>query len=244
MTNTRSLVGSLLISIPALAMVGCAGWFGGTEEAPSTPPMLDGTVWQVEDVDKGGIIDNSMITVAFNDGRVTGYTGCNRYFGSYETAGASITVRELASTLKACVPAISAQEQRFLHGLRGATSYRMESDTWLLIIDDKERTRLKMIQIDEDPTAGDAASAQPQAQDMSPVKSVVHFECEGMGPMDLYFTGDETLTISMGDRSETLQRSVTASGARYVNDSVTLWNKAPEAMLEVDGISYTCRRDD
>lgn len=243
MMTKRSLAGSLLISLPALTLVGCAGWFGGTTEEPSTPPQLDGTVWQVEDVDKGGIIDNSMITVAFDDGRVTGYTGCNHYFGSYETVGSSITIRDLGSTLKACVPAISAQEQRFLHGLMGATSYRMESDTWLLIIDDRERTRLKMIQIDEDPTTSGAA-AQPQVQDMSPVKSVVHFNCEGMGPMDLHFTGDETLTISLGDRSETLQRSVTASGARYVNDSVTLWNKAPETMLEVDGITYTCRRDD
>lgn len=157
MTNRRSLAGSFLVSLPALALVGCAGWVGGTAEGPSPPPKLDGTVWQVEGVDEGGIIDNSMITVAFDDGRVTGYTGCNHYFGSYETVGSSITIRDLGSTLKACVPAISAQEQRFLHGLTGATSYRMESDTWLLIIDDRERIRLKMIQIDEDPTASDGA---------------------------------------------------------------------------------------
>lgn len=240
MTTTRSLAVSLLVSLPALTLVGCASWFGSSAEEPSTPPQLDGTVWQVEDVDQGGIIDSSMITVAFNDGRVTGYTGCNRYFGSYETVGSSITVRELASTLKACAPAISAQEQRFLHGLMGATSYRMESGTWLLIADDRQRTRLKMIEIDEDPTT---TAANEQPQDTSAIRSVIHFDCERVGPVDIDFVGPETLSVTIGDQSEILQRQASASGARYVGDTLEFWNQGPEAMLAMDGNTYTCRRD-
>lgn len=242
MTHTLRFPGSLLIPFAALTLSGCAGWFGSTEQEPPTTPMLDGTVWQVEDVDKGGIIDNSMITVAFDDGRVIGYTGCNRYFGSYETVGESITVREIASTLKACTPAIAAQEQRFLQALSGATSYRLESGTWLVIADDRERDRLKMIEIDADPTATGAANEQPQ--DTATIRSVIHFDCEDLGPVDLDFVGPETISLTIGDQSEILQRQVSASGARYIGDTLEFWNQGREAMLSMDGTTYTCRRGD
>lgn len=233
------LIGSLGLS---LAIAGCAGMGDRNDDDTAQTPDLNGTVWQVEDVDNGGIIDNSMITVAFADGQVTGFTGCNRYFGTYETVGSSLTVRGLGNSRKACPPAIMAQEQRFLKGLISATSYQVESDTWLIIIDDKEQPRLKMIEIDKDPTATNPASGQPQ--DTSAAKQSAQFSCPETGPVAIQFVGPETLAVDVDGRSETLQRVPSASGTHYVGDTLTFRNQGPSGMLTMDGNEYKCTRID
>ena len=242
MMKRLPLLKTLLVSVPVLAITGCVSWTSEGDEETQTLPALSGTVWQVEDIDNGGIIDNSMITVAFSNEQVTGSTGCNRYFGTYETVGSSITVRGLGSTLRACAPAIAQQEERFLQALRSATSFRMESDTWLLIIDDKEIQRLKMIEIDEDPTATDTSSAQPQGT--SPAKPVAGFSCEQVGQVGIRFVGPETLDVTMGEQSEVLQRVPSASGTHYVGDTLEFRNKGPSGILTVDGTDYPCTRND
>ena len=62
-----------------------------TENEPmnqSAEATLTGTSWWVEDIEGGGVIDNSRVTVEFvEDGRVAGNASCNRYMGGYAVAG-------------------------------------------------------------------------------------------------------------------------------------------------------------
>ena len=139
-SRTRLLYASLLG-----ALIGCSG----------EPRNLAGTVWRVEDIDEGGIIDDSMVTMQLDDDdRIAGSTGCNRYFGGVTIDGGRISASAVGSTRRACAPALMDQEQRFLEALDSVVRFEVDSDTWLLLFDADGRQRLKLIEIESDPTAG------------------------------------------------------------------------------------------
>ena len=77
--------------------------------------LLMGDPWLVEDIGGRGVIDRSRVTVQFlPEGRVIGTGSCNRYTGDWTLDGESIEVSQLASTRRACAPALMNQEDRFL----------------------------------------------------------------------------------------------------------------------------------
>jgi heat shock protein HslJ len=88
---------------------------------------LEGTRWQIDSIIEGDGPDGSVAQfpaadahLHFEDGTVTGFTGCNQVHGTYEIDGSRITVGELVQTDVACparlahgeaaVGAISGQE--------------------------------------------------------------------------------------------------------------------------------------
>ncbi|MCG7198245.1 META domain-containing protein [Marinobacter pelagius] len=80
--------------------------------------LLRGAEWVVEDIAGAGIIDGSRVTLRFlSDNRVAGRASCNRYTGSYQLSGEGISFGAIASTRRACVPALMNQEDRFLEVL-------------------------------------------------------------------------------------------------------------------------------
>lgn len=99
--------------------------------------LLAGISWVVEDLDGGGIIDRSLITLDFLPGlgerRVAGTASCNRYFASYELTGESLTIGRPGSTMMACTPALMDQEQKFLRILQGVRSFDINADGALVL---------------------------------------------------------------------------------------------------------------
>lgn len=90
--------------------------FRGCGGDPAT--LLRGAPWQVEDIDGGGIIDRSRITLRFGaDGQLSGQASCNAYTGAYRLTGETLSFRRPAATLRACAPALMQQEIRFLDSL-------------------------------------------------------------------------------------------------------------------------------
>jgi heat shock protein HslJ len=74
------------------------------------------------------------ITAVFgSDGRVGGFGGCNDYGGVYTTAGSSIAVTDVISTLKSCGDVLDAQERAFL-AILGASSTFENTGTMLTIL--------------------------------------------------------------------------------------------------------------
>jgi heat shock protein HslJ len=108
---------------------------------------LEATSWWVEDIDGKGVIDNSHTTIEFGeDGKVSGDTGCNRYFGSYETtekegAAMGITFGPLAGTRRACAPALMNQESDFYRSMASVRQWEI-ADTGLLYLSDERGARL------------------------------------------------------------------------------------------------------
>ena len=69
-------------------------------------------------------------------GRVAGFAGCNRFFGSYESSGDSLTFGVLGATKMMCPPEAMELEQMLFEGL--ARVARFERDQQRLTLFDKE----------------------------------------------------------------------------------------------------------
>jgi heat shock protein HslJ/uncharacterized lipoprotein YbaY len=97
--------------------------------------LLQGGEWVVEDIGGTGLIDGSRATLNFDaDGGLSGSASCNRYSGSYQLSGESLSVAsKTAMTLRACVPALMAQEQRFVQLLGQVRSFRLGADGALVL---------------------------------------------------------------------------------------------------------------
>jgi heat shock protein HslJ len=90
--------------------------------------LLRGHEWVVEDLDGGGIIDSSRISIEFDaeSGRVHGLASCNRYSAGYALGGEGLSFSGATATRRACAPALMHQEQKFFQILAG--TYRFDID--------------------------------------------------------------------------------------------------------------------
>ena len=58
---------------------------------PAGALVLQAGEWVVEDINRGGLIDRSRVTLNFgNDGRVSGRASCNNYVGAYQVDGRTL----------------------------------------------------------------------------------------------------------------------------------------------------------
>jgi len=124
MKKTITLLVSLL-ALSAMLLAGCR---------PKEPEKaLQGTPWTLESYGEAGneqtVLEGTEITAAFEEGKVTGSAGCNRYFGGYEVNGSKLSFSPLGSTRMACPEPIMKQEQTFLSALQGAESYEIRGST-------------------------------------------------------------------------------------------------------------------
>ena len=118
----------LLLALLLLAITGCAN----ATKVNMTEFELTDTEWWVEDIEGKGVIDMSHTTLHFLEvGRVAGDTGCNRYNGSVEISGASISFGPMAGTRKACAPSLMDQEMKFYQAIAKVVSWEV-ADTGLL----------------------------------------------------------------------------------------------------------------
>ncbi len=226
-----------------LLLVACSGE-PGTDGEPVTgaadAPSLFDAVWQIEDIDEGGVIDRSHITMQLSrEGRVAGSTGCNRYFGSVIVGDGTIKVDGVGSTRMACVPAIMQQEQRFLQALQDLRRYAIDGDL-VRLFDDAGDQRLRMIRTDERPSP--MSQQQPQDRVDPAVQQSHRFKCSDGPAFEMRFAGPETVILTLPDGEHTLQRERSASGAKYSGDGIMFWNKGNEALLEFGGARHTCVR--
>lgn len=79
-------------------------------------------------------------TFLFEDGQVTGTTGCNRFFSDYSLEGEQLTINAGGSTLMACLDeALAAQESAVLMGLSQVARYA-QTDNQLQLLDGEGST--------------------------------------------------------------------------------------------------------
>ena len=92
-----------------------------------------------------------------------------------------------------------------------------------------------------------AACASPQAAAPPPAASTtigpVAFTCDdGSAIMATFDNAAEPATalLERGGQQATLQQGMSGSGARYVGDDITFWNKGRDAAVEWQGTSLEC----
>jgi heat shock protein HslJ len=125
----QAFSGALTVAVSGNAMSLTPASGGGAlqfERAP--PPRLEGVQWEVTGYNNGrqAVVSpktGTRLTLSFQDGRVSGSSGCNRFHGEFKVEGAALTIGPLATTRMACDEAVMAQERQFLQALESATKW-------------------------------------------------------------------------------------------------------------------------
>jgi heat shock protein HslJ len=107
---------------------------------PAARP-LTGTAWVLEDLGGTAVLDRAKPTLEFADsGKVAGNASCNRFFGSVQLSGDSISFGPLGTTKMACADSsVGKQEATYLKALHDAE--RLQLDDRTLLIFSKGMTR-------------------------------------------------------------------------------------------------------
>ena len=110
---------TVALGLAGIAFAGCKG----VESAPPDP--LDGTSWLLVSLEEEDPLPGIAITAVFEGGSVHGSSGCNSFGASYEIHGDSIEIREIQSTLMACIEPDGAmdQEQEYIARLSSSERY-------------------------------------------------------------------------------------------------------------------------
>lgn len=141
----------LMIFVLFNLLVGCAAQsdktasdaIQGQDKAKSFDFETSG--WQLKQfVNATGLVipvqEGTAIEMVFANGRLTGYGGCNRYFGSYkldEETGLSV-VNPIGATMMACPQTINEQERRYFDFLAKVDSYQSGENGQSLVLLNKE----------------------------------------------------------------------------------------------------------
>jgi heat shock protein HslJ len=84
-----------------------------------------------------------------SDGRLAGYSGCNRFTGSFTQDGNTLTMGPLATTRMACPPEAMKREQQFL-ALLGKVRYAEGTGLKLTLKDADDNVLAELIRRDPD----------------------------------------------------------------------------------------------
>ena len=107
---------------------------------PAQSILLQGHDWTLEGISQGqAIVQNwidKTITIRFEGEKVSGSTGCNRYFGIYEVDGDKLTIGPVSATYHACDEEHAQREVEFLEALKQVDRYAINRMT-LTLFDDK-----------------------------------------------------------------------------------------------------------
>ncbi|WP_209425569.1 META domain-containing protein [Pararhodobacter sp. SW119] len=89
---------------------------------------LDGTSWQVSAVGELQIEPADDVTLRFQNGRISGRSGCNQYTGPVSLGPENIDVGAIAGTRMACPGRASEIERSFLAALDAVTGWRVTEE--------------------------------------------------------------------------------------------------------------------
>lgn len=113
---------------------------------------LIGSSWLAEDIGKKGVIDNARTFVRFLSAeKVAGSGGVNRFSGTCTIIGEKLKFGALAVTRMAGPPAVMNQENAFLTALAAITSYRLDENDILHLLDKDGKELVRLSRSDGDP---------------------------------------------------------------------------------------------
>ncbi|GIU23108.1 META domain-containing protein [Shewanella sp. MBTL60-007] len=119
---------SLIVASLLLGLTACQS----TSPTQIEDLAIEGT-WHIESANGQPVIDYSPAQLTFEaEGKLTGNNSCNNFFGNYVLAGQSLQLQPAGSTMKACVDALMAQEQRVMQVMPAVTQAQMANGKLLL----------------------------------------------------------------------------------------------------------------
>jgi len=105
----------------------------GTAPQPKTNASLTNTYWKLTELNGEpallGAEQRELHMILNTEGNhVKGFSGCNRFTGTYKVSESHIQYSQIASTRMTCMDGM-AQEQRFLSALEGTTGFKISGDS-------------------------------------------------------------------------------------------------------------------
>ena len=136
---------SLAVLVGIATLAACGGDEDGGEAGSADVSSIEGVPWVLASgVDVEGW-EEVAPSATFEDGRVSGSTGCNRFTGSYTIDGETLELGQIASTRMACLPPGDAVEQAYLAALGRVAAWSVEDDELALLdADDEEVLRYEV----------------------------------------------------------------------------------------------------
>jgi heat shock protein HslJ len=112
-----------------MAVIAVAGCSSGEQQ-----PALEGTSWKLSGwAESFSWPADVTITADFDESKVSGSSGVNRYFGEYKRDGdGAFSAGPIGSTMMAGPEAAMKAEQAYVHRLEAARSYAVTGDTLVL----------------------------------------------------------------------------------------------------------------
>ena len=97
--------------------------------------LLVGADWVVEDINSGGLVAGSRVSLAFDaaEGLIGGRSGCNAFGADYSVDGEGIGFGPVMSTEIACKEALMMQERRFYDALALINAYTIDESGALVM---------------------------------------------------------------------------------------------------------------
>ncbi len=79
------------------------------------------------------------LSISFNETKqsISGFSGCNRFFGSYKIKGNTISLSQIGMTKMMCKVSVNQIEQRFINALNSVNKFQI-TDTGLALHNDSE----------------------------------------------------------------------------------------------------------
>ncbi|TXH66844.1 MAG: META domain-containing protein [Thiothrix sp.] len=121
-----SIAGQLFIVLMALAIVSACS-MGLKANDSTTQAPLDKNTWQLTAIEGKAIPPEAAApTLKFENGRLTGFTGCNRLFASYVASSTgSLALSALGTTKMACMGTGGDLERAVLKALQEVDLYAL-----------------------------------------------------------------------------------------------------------------------
>ncbi|WP_372737808.1 META domain-containing protein [Neptunomonas sp.] len=79
---------------------------------------LKNSSWNVPSVASRGLMDYPKLTFTFKETEISGFSGCNRFRGSYTVLDSRLEIDELITTRKLCSKVVMFQEYLLLNELK------------------------------------------------------------------------------------------------------------------------------
>lgn len=119
-----SMTGQLFIALMGLAIMSACS-MGTNANTPTPEQALDKNTWQLTAIEGKALPkDSAAPTLKFENGRLTGFTGCNRLFASYSaTVEGGLSLGAIGTTKMACLGTGGELERAVLAALEQVNLY-------------------------------------------------------------------------------------------------------------------------
>lgn len=125
---------TLITLLLATLLSACAG------AASASAPSLNGSEWQLTELNGKKLPVHVRITLVFKDGKAGGTAACNGYGADYKQDGAKLSLGQAVSTLMFC-EGMMDYERDYLAAFGKVKSFKLENDV-LSLLDEKSAVLL------------------------------------------------------------------------------------------------------